>query len=290
VPLFDDLNAGSERVEPAEGAATRQAVTGTRVAESLPALRRRVMLTGLVLLGLGVLLTATIAASSARSVVQRVDDWWYRLMIDSQWPPLVDLAKVLSKLFGTAIDWPIRVAVTLVIVLRRHWLALSAWALTIAVSELCIGSIKSLIDRPRPPGSLIATSASSYPSGHALASAVTAIGIVMAITTGRRRLRWMIAAVIVAAAVALSRTYLSAHWLSDVVGGSLIGAGLALTIPEAFELTRDRRSRSRVRPAQGPSSRNARPVADRARTDPLTPQNATLRPNDAEADGSKERT
>jgi membrane-associated phospholipid phosphatase len=269
VPLFDDLNAGSERVESAEGTATqaRQAVTGTRVPESLPALRRRVMLTGLVLLGLGALLTATIAAPSARSVVQRVDDWWYRLMIDSQWPPLVDFAKVLSKLFGTAIDWPIRVAVTLAIVLRRHWLALIAWALTIAISELCIGSIKGLIDRPRPPGSLIATSASSYPSGHAIASAVTAIGIVMALTTGRRRLRWMIAAVIVAAAVALSRTYLSAHWLSDVVGGSLIGAGLALTIPEAFELTRDRRSRSRGWPAR----------------------DATLRPNHAKADGRKER-
>ena len=209
-------------------------MTSTRFSESLPALRRRVMLTGVVLLGLGALLTATIAVPSTRSGVQRVDDWWYRLMIDSQWQPLVDIAKTLSKLFGTAIDWPIRAAVTLVIVLRRHWIALCAWVLTIAVSELCIGSIKSLIARPRPPGSLIATSASSYPSGHAIASAVTAIGIVMAITTGRRRLRWMIAAVIVAAAVALSRTYLSAHWLSDVVGGSLIGAGLALTIPESF--------------------------------------------------------
>ena len=91
---------------------------------------------------------------------------------------------------------------------------------------------------------------------------MTAIGIVMAITTGRRRLRWMIAAVIVAAAVALSRTYLSAHWLSDVVGGSFIGAGLALTIPEAFELARDRRSR----------------------TEPPTPR------DHAEADGRTERT
>jgi membrane-associated phospholipid phosphatase len=297
VPSFDDRNGGGERVDTAEGTATgaRQPMTATDVPESLPALRRRVMLTGLVLLCLGALLTATIAAASTRSVAQQVDDWWYRLMIDIQWPPLVDFAKGLSKLFGTAIDWPIRVAVTLAIVLRRHWLALAAWVLTIAVSELCIGSIKSLIARPRPPGSLIATSASSYPSGHAIASAVTAIGIVMAITTGRRRLRWMIAAVLVAAAVALSRTYLSAHWLSDVAGGSLIGAGLALTIPEAFELARDRRSRSWVRPAQGPRWRRARSAAGGAGTDPVTPPDATLRSNDAEAaevaaDGGQERT
>jgi membrane-associated phospholipid phosphatase len=209
-------------------------------------LRRRVMVTGLVLLSLAVLLTAIVAVASTRSVAQRVDDWWYRLMIDIRWTPFVDISKGLSTLFSTAVDWPVRVVVTLVIALRRRWLALAAWVVTVAASELCIGPIKSLFDRPRPPGSLIATSGASYPSGHAIASAVTAIGIVMALTTGRRRLRWMIAAVIIAAAVALSRTYLSAHWLTDVIGGSLIGAGLALTIPEAFELGRDRLSHSSV--------------------------------------------
>jgi len=160
----------------------------------LPVLRRRVLLTGLVLLALAVLLTALVAVPGSRSVTQRADDGWYRLMIDLRWPPFVHFSKLLSALFGTAIDWPLGALVTLLIVARRRWLALTAWALTVLVSELCIGTIKSLIDRPRPPGSLIATSGASYPSGHAIASAVTAIGIVMALTTGRRRLRWMITA------------------------------------------------------------------------------------------------
>ena len=229
-------------------------MTTSRVPEPLPVLRRRVMLIGLVLLALAVLLTAVVAVASTRSGVQHVDDWWYRLMIDIRWTPLADVSKWLSTLFGTAVDWPVRIAITVVIAVRRHWLALAAWTVTVAASELCIGPIKSLVDRPRPAGSLIATSGTSYPSGHAIASAVTAIGIVMALTSGRRRLQWMIAAVIIAAAVALSRTYLSAHWLTDVLGGSLIGAGLALTIPEAFELTRDQLSHGSVIEGPGASA------------------------------------
>ena len=78
---------------------------------------------------------------------------------------------------------------TLVIVLRRHWVALGAWVCTVVLSELAIGPVKALVDRPRPPGAEVVTSAASYPSGHAIASAVTAMGIVMALTTGRRRLQ-----------------------------------------------------------------------------------------------------
>jgi membrane-associated phospholipid phosphatase len=218
----------------------------------LPVLRRRILLAGVILLGLGVLVAVLVAGTATHPAVQRLDDEWYRLTAAHRWAPLVSFSKVLSAVFGTAIDWPLRALVTVVIVIRRRWLALAAWVVTVFASELSIGPLKSLIDRPRPPGSLIATSGASFPSGHAIASAVTAIGIVMALATGRRRLWGMVVAAVVAALVALSRTYLAAHWLTDVLAGALVGAGLALAIPEAFEVARDRRALATLRSARPP--------------------------------------
>ena len=206
--------------------------------EPLPVLRRRMLVAGVVLLLLGAALTVVVATSD---LLQPLDDRFRELMVSARWGPLVTVCKALSIGFGTAVLWPVRIAVTVAIALRRRWSTLLAWVATVLLSELLIGPVKALVDRPRPPGSLVATSAASYPSGHAIASAVTAIGVVIALTSGRRRLHWMVAAVLLAAAVALSRTYLSAHWLTDVLGGSLLGAGLALAVPEAVEVFGDRR-------------------------------------------------
>jgi membrane-associated phospholipid phosphatase len=214
----------------------------------LPALRRRLLVAGIVLFLLGVALTVVVATSD---VLQPLDDRFLDLMVSLRTPAAVDVGKTLSVAFGTAVLLPVRIVVTLVLAARRHWAALGAWLATLLSSELLIGPLKALLDRPRPPGPLIATSGASYPSGHAIASAVTAIGVVMALTSGRRRLHWMVVAVGLAALVSLSRTYLSAHWLTDVAGGSLLGAGLALAIPEGVEVWRDRRL-SRRRP--GPRS------------------------------------
>jgi undecaprenyl-diphosphatase len=101
--------------------------------------------------------------------------------------------------------------------------------------------MKAAIDRPRPPGSLIATTGASFPSGHAVASAVTAVGLVLVLALpGRTRWRWEVYAVVFTSVMALSRVYLRAHWLSDTVAGALLGAGLALGWPALLLAVRER--------------------------------------------------
>jgi undecaprenyl-diphosphatase len=111
----------------------------------------------------------------------------------------------------------------------------------IVSAELLTGPVKAWVGRPRPPGSLIETSGASYPSGHAIAAAVTAFAlVVILLPAGRNRLRAIGLASAFAAAMALSRTYVSAHWLTDVVGGVLLGVGVALGWPALLELLRGR--------------------------------------------------
>jgi membrane-associated phospholipid phosphatase len=70
---------------------------------------------------------------------------------------------------------------------------------------------------------------------------VTAIGLVVVLVPPTaRRWRWTIIAAVFATAMAMSRTYLGAHWASDVVAGAAIGTGWAVTWSAALEIARDR--------------------------------------------------
>jgi membrane-associated phospholipid phosphatase len=140
------------------------------------------------------------------------------------------------------VNWPLRILALLLLAWRRHWLRLAAFGLAVITSELLIGSLKAALDRPRPPGSLIATTAASFPSGHAIATAVTAVGLVLVLAPpGRARWRWEVNAVLLTSVMALSRVYLRAHWLSDTVAGALLGAGLALGWPALLMAVRHQR-------------------------------------------------
>jgi hypothetical protein len=118
-----------------------------------------------------------------------------------------------------------RVAEEQVLAARRRDLVvtvvvLALTAAAVLLSEVLIGTLKGAYDRARPPGSLVATSGASFPSGHSIAATVTVVAAVIALVSpGRARVAWGTAAAVFSVLMALSRAYLGAHWLSDALAG-----------------------------------------------------------------------
>jgi membrane-associated phospholipid phosphatase len=194
-----------------------------------------------------VALTLVVAFDRRHSLIQPVDDRWLEWMTEVRTPWLTRVAKAMSFLGGPLVMVPLRLGVIGALAWRRRWLQLTAFVGATVTSELCIGPLKALIDRPRPPGGLIETTSASFPSGHAIAASVTAIGLVVVLApAASRRAHWTIIAASFAAVMAMSRTYLGAHWASDVVAGACLGSGLAVGWAAALELERSRRRRRHV--------------------------------------------
>lgn len=116
---------------------------------------------------------------------------------------------------------------------RRYRLSLLTLAAVLGGMQAS-ASLKHLFGRPRPdlvPHEVLVTSA-SFPSGHAMMAAVVylTLGVLMARTQRRRRVRLYIVtlSLIVAVAVGVSRVYLGVHWPTDVLAGWALGGAWAL--------------------------------------------------------------
>jgi membrane-associated phospholipid phosphatase len=191
--------------------------------------------------------TAVVFALVALDLTQPVDDAFLDLMVATRVDPLVWVSKVLSKIGGVWVNWPLRVAALLGLLWKRRLLQAGAFALAVASSELLIGFTKALYDRPRPLEALVETSGASFPSGHSIAGAVTAVGLVVVLLPpGRARWAWELRAAAFAVAMSFSRTYLGAHWLTDVVAGGLLGTSLAVGWPALLQEIRTRVQRRQV--------------------------------------------
>lgn len=209
---------------------------------------RRALVYATSLLLVTVLVFALVGFDSTRPSIQAVDDAAHRAAEDVRSGPLTVVARLLNVLGGGWVLIPLRIAVTAFLAARRRWRALSAWLLTWLVAELAVGVFKVVYERPRPLNPLVATTGFSFPSGHAVATAATAIALVLVLLPpGHRRRHWEVYAVLFSFAMALSRVYLDAHWLSDVVAGTLLGAGVALAsagvVTEIRDVARRRRGR-----------------------------------------------
>lgn len=116
--------------------------------------------------------------------------------------------------------------VTAVFLLRRRPRAALYWIAACALSAGVVQVVKHAFGRARPTDILVVSDYGSFPSGHTANAATLAVvlGVVL-----RRAWVWA-AGVVWTVLMLLSRTYLGAHWLTDTVGGLLIGAGVAVVL------------------------------------------------------------
>jgi undecaprenyl-diphosphatase len=196
--------------------------------------------------------------------IQRVDDAWLRLMVSSRSAPVTAIAKFLNLLGLVYVTLPVRIGIGGFLALRRRWWHMAAFVAAVVLSEILIGTLKGSYDRTRPPGSLVATSGASFPSGHSIAASVTVVAAVIALVPlGRRRVAWGAAAAGFSILMGVSRSYLAAHWLSDAVAGILLGWSCALLVAVAVnELQRRRGAHQPGQPVRPPVPDPAR-QADR---------------------------
>ncbi len=179
--------------------------------------------------GLTAALFVLVGSGGMLARIQHLDDAWLRLMISGRTPPLTVVAKFFNLLGLVYVTLPVRIAIAGFLALRRWWWHFAAFTAAVVASEVMIGLLKSLYDRPRPAGSLVTVSGASFPSGHAVAASVTVVAAAIALVPeGRRRVGWGSVAVGFSILMGLSRAYLGAHWLSDALAGVLLGFSCAL--------------------------------------------------------------
>lgn len=160
-----------------------------------------------------------------------LDAEWMEEVIEHRHPAWLIPSLVMNSLGGGilgALVIPLLTTIALA-VFGRRWGALYFLVASI-VSAVLVQLLKAVLGRARPDDMLVAADAGSFPSGH-VANAAT-LTVALAFLVGRAwawyaGLAWVIL-------MALSRTYLGVHWVTDTIGGAVLGAAVALALWAPF--------------------------------------------------------
>ena len=171
-------------------------------------------------------------------------------LVAARWGPLIDLDQATAQraydvttgrdsfigLLDVVAVWLGPIALRAVLLLCalvaavRRELQMALWLFVVVVLENVVAPLSKLVlDRPRPvwESPIAAVGQFSYPSGHAAAAGmlVAALTLLTIVHTGKGFVRRLLIAlwVVLAVLIGLDRIFLGVHFISDVVGGVLLG-------------------------------------------------------------------
>jgi membrane-associated phospholipid phosphatase len=183
-----------------------------------------------VLLGTFALLTASVELSWWSGLDHAVNDWAaaHRVM------PLWHAGKVVFDVATPEVALPITLALGAVTAWRRRrGEILGEAAIRIGLVVVAVLVLKPLIAAPGPTRNSLGPHGGAFPSGHTT-STVVCMALVLAWVGWPRTVPGRVAVdAAVVAVVGLTVLYLSYHYLSDVVGGVVLGTLIA-TLPLPF--------------------------------------------------------
>jgi membrane-associated phospholipid phosphatase len=157
--------------------------------------------------------------------IARHDPRVLSFMVSHRTPWLTVLARTLTWLGSGFLLWPVVIIAGLGLWRWRHrWLPAVLPALALAGAAAWSLLIKALVGRPRPPAGywLSHVDGASFPSQHATQALATWGMLALMVAAGRplrARVLLVTGAAVIAIVVGLTRLYLAAHWLTDVLGG-----------------------------------------------------------------------
>jgi membrane-associated phospholipid phosphatase len=149
----------------------------------------------------------------------------------SEHPGLLEFARAVTKSGGVPVMTGLAIVGALLLWMWGHTRLAVCWVLAAALGGAVNFGSKEVFQRARPGADLrddaVTERNASYPSGHTMGSTIGygMLAFVAAILLRRKaaKIALIAASVVLVAAIAWSRVYLRAHWLTDVVGGFSIG-------------------------------------------------------------------
>lgn len=217
-----------------------QGRTGARVARGRPV---RVTVASVTAVALTVVFVGllVVAARPLNPLDERVTRELFEYTVAD--PGVTWLLVVWTELFGPW-TWRVVVLVLAVWLWRRERRGVALWAAaTIVVGGLIGWLLKVIVDRERPvlPDPVAFAPGDAFPSGHAL-NVTLGAGILLLLamprlSAGGRAAAWA-GAVFLIVSVAYTRVALGVHWVSDVLGGIVLGVALLAVSVAVFESRR----------------------------------------------------
>jgi undecaprenyl-diphosphatase len=157
----------------------------------------------------------------------RADHGVYQFLQDLRTPWADRFMVLMTELGDPVVIGSIVLMVLVWLLWRRNWRAAGYWFAAVGFGQIAATVIKLVMQRPRPVTSLYhGLSTYSFPSGHATMAMVVygflAVLVASRLSQPRRWFVYSLTAILIFFIV-ISRLYLGAHWLSDVLSGMSLG-------------------------------------------------------------------